>query len=165
MSDPAAPGDEGRPELWERVLERRVTTGMTACFRPGWRPADLVAFHTTHKLIVLAHDEARYRELGRLVAAAGVRALPELEAAYRAGVGDALGCPATPGRHCNVLQHLAGHLKGHLDPPGRHQIEEAIDTYVRGSVGLRLPVGLLRAAAEQHGVSYLLGQAYLAPEG
>lgn len=125
---------------------------------------DLVAFHGAHKLIVLAHDPARYYELGRVVAGTAGRSLPEVEASYRDGIGAALAVPATPGRHRNVLQHLFGHLKDRPELQTRWQILEAIDAYATGEVPLRVPVDLMRAAAANLGIPYLLAQAYLEPD-
>jgi Uncharacterized conserved protein len=42
-------------------------------FVTEWRLRDLIDFHSRHKIQILAHDPARYRELGRIVATAGTQ--------------------------------------------------------------------------------------------
>ena len=56
-----------------------------------WQPRHLVAFHARHKLQLLAHDPARYRAAGQVVAGAG----PAAE--YRDLFLAAMASRATPG--------------------------------------------------------------------
>src|SRR5690606_7126484 len=99
--------EEGRlmdPALRENFIERvfvlhRWQTRTAA----GLSPAGLVDFHAVHKFTVLAHDEQRYRELGRLVASAGKGDLDALAGRYIATLMQALARPATRKRHTNVL--------------------------------------------------------------
>ena len=79
--------DEGRlndPVLREEFAER-VFAGarLRAVFSDAWQPHELVAFHARHKLQLLAHDPARYRTAGRVVAAAGSAPREATESAYR----------------------------------------------------------------------------------
>ncbi len=67
--------DEGRLNdagLREAVVERIFAAARLRSFRAGaWSAGDLVSFHARHKLQMLAHDPARYRAAGRVVATAG----------------------------------------------------------------------------------------------
>ena len=67
--------DEGRlndPGLRESFVERIFAAARLRSFLDGaWSAGDLVGFHARHKLQLLAHDPARYRSAGRVVAAAG----------------------------------------------------------------------------------------------
>ncbi len=66
--------DEGRltdPGLREAFVQRIFATArLRELFAGSWQPRDLVAFHARHKLQILAHDPARYRLAGRVVAGA-----------------------------------------------------------------------------------------------
>ncbi|MFC4905753.1 YbgA family protein [Actinomadura gamaensis] len=68
--------EDGRlndPVLRAHFIERIFAHARLRALLDGpCRPRDLVAFHTVHKLQLLAHDPARYRHLGKLVASAGV---------------------------------------------------------------------------------------------
>ena len=68
---------------------------------------------------------------------------------------------ATPARHTNVLQHMAGHLKRLIDADSKRELQGAIDEYRRGLVPLVVPLTLLRHYVRLHNVAYLAGQTYL----
>jgi len=123
----------------------------------------LVEFHTRHKFIALAHDEKAYRELGRLVAAAGRSGMAELGRRYIQLLMQALKKPATRTRHTNVLQHLSGFLKQKMDAADKSELLESIDAYRRGRVPLLVPITLLRHLLRRYPESYLSEQYYLAP--
>ena len=65
--------DEGRlndPKLRENFIERVFAyRRLSDLFRGRWTRGQVVAFHTAHKLQLMAHSTVAYRELGRLVAA------------------------------------------------------------------------------------------------
>lgn len=160
-------GRLGDPLLRDNFLER-------VWCRQRWRllrrddetRAGLVRFHTAHKFLIRAHDEERYRELGRVVA--GFGSAPDREVFDRYGrlFEAALAVLPTRGRHANVLQHLFGFLKDALAPREKELLLERIDDYRRGVVPLIVPLALLQFEAERREASYAAGQLYFtsAPE-
>jgi uncharacterized protein YbgA (DUF1722 family) len=70
---------------------------------------------------------------------------------------------ATRRKHTNVLQHMAGYFKDHLDRDSKTELVAAIEDYRRELVPLIVPMTLLRHYVRVHGVSYLAGQLYLEP--
>jgi uncharacterized protein YbgA (DUF1722 family)/uncharacterized protein YbbK (DUF523 family) len=161
--------EEGRlhdPALRESFIERIFGYARwKAARRAGMRRADLVAFHTAHKLTILAHSPAAYRRLGALVASMrkGSSIAPAVEA-YGRGFMEALRVPATRGRHANVLQHVTGYFREVLPPEERKELEEVVHDYARGLVPLVVPQTLVRHHVKKHGVAYLAGQIYLDPD-
>jgi uncharacterized protein YbgA (DUF1722 family) len=154
--------EEGRlhdPRLRENFIERvfafRRVKDLLAT-RP--RSRDLVAFHTRHKFLVLAHSPEQYRRLGRLVAAAPARTLR-----YASLFMQALAVPATPKKHANVLQHILGFLKDDLPPGEKRDLLGLIDDYRRERIPLVVPLLLLRHHARRLQVRYVLDQVYLSP--
>lgn len=129
--------------------------------RPGARA--LVAFHTEHKLLLLAHDVAAYRRLGRLVADAGNRPWPPLATAYRDGLMAALARPARIPGHVNVLQHLAGYLRAGLDPGARGELARRIGEFQAGRLPRTAVLRLLHRHFHRHPDPWVARQAYLAP--
>lgn len=136
---------------WQQLTAQRLTAKA------------LVEFHTRHKFIVLAHDEKRYRELGRLVATAGRSGMAELGRRYIQLLMQALKKPATRTRHANVLQHLFGFLKQNLSAADKRELLELIGAYRRGRVPLVVPITLLRHYLRRFPEPYLSAQHYLAP--
>jgi len=136
---------------WQQLTAERLTA------------KGLVEFHTRHKFIVLAHDEKRYRELGRLVATAGRSGMAELGRSYIQLLMQALKKPATRTRHANVLQHLFGFFKQHLDAADKRELLAVIDNYRRGQVPLVVPITLIRHYLRRFPDAYVSEQYYLAP--
>jgi uncharacterized protein YbbK (DUF523 family)/uncharacterized protein YbgA (DUF1722 family) len=157
--------DEGRladPAVHEHFVERVVTyQRLRALLEGAWRRRDVIAFHTAHKLTLMAHAPAAYTRLGRLVASRGDRGRASFAAEYESAFMAALARPATRGRHANVLAHAAGYLRGRLGAAEQRALREALTKYRAGHVPLAVPVARLRDEARHHGISYLLGQTYL----
>ena len=159
--------DEGRltdAGLREAFVERIFAVArLRELFAARWQPRDLVAFHARHKLQLLAHDPARYRQAGRLVAQAGRGPRDEIERQYRETFCAALTSKATRGRHTNALLHAFGQVSELLDDVRRADITERIDAYRRGREPLGVPIALLTHHARGDGLSWLAEQTYLAP--
>jgi uncharacterized protein YbgA (DUF1722 family) len=159
--------EEGRlsdPRLRENFIERLFAFHrLRQLWQSRWTIRDLVAFHTAHKMALLAHSTDGYRALGRLVAEGKGLARADLKARYENGFMSTLKKLATPGRHANVLSHMAGHLRDRLDAPDRRELASTIEDHRRGLVPLVVPIVLLRHHARRLEVSYLLGQTYLEP--
>jgi uncharacterized protein YbgA (DUF1722 family)/uncharacterized protein YbbK (DUF523 family) len=159
--------EEGRladPRLRENFVERLFAYArLRALFEGRWTAGALIRFHTAHKLIVMAHSTETYQKLGQLVARVRDLSRPEMERQYSASFMAALAVPATPRRHTNVLQHMAGYLKNHLDAGSKIELQSAIEDYRRGLVPLIVPLTLLRHYVRLHKIGYLAGQLYLDP--
>ena len=127
------------------------------------RLGQVVAFHSAHKLQLMAHSTVAYRELGRLVA--DLKQIPRaaFREQYESGFMAALSHVATRGRNANVLQHAAGHLKTKLDSASRTELAELIHDYRKGLVPLVVPVTLMGHFVRIHEIDYLQGQVFLEP--
>jgi len=165
---PALPvEEEGRlndPVLRENWIERVFAyRRLRSLFHGHFSVGRLVAFHTAHKLQLLAHGAEAYRRLGRLVAGAKKLERAELRARYETGFMDALAERATPRRQVNVLQHCLGYFKERLEPKTRAALAAQVADYQKGLVPLVVPVTMIRHYVEQLGIEYLAGQVYLEP--
>jgi uncharacterized protein YbgA (DUF1722 family) len=145
-----------REEAERREVERRWRALLAS--RPT--VADLVDFHTRHKMTLLARSPDAYRDLGRLVARASARPLPEVLADYGAGLHGALAQPTTPGRHANVLQHLAGMLPESLASE-RARLAGLIEQYRLGRAPIEEPVRRLSELLRDHPHQWALARTYL----
>ena len=159
--------EEGRlndPHLRENFVERVFAyRRLRSLFSGRWTIGRLVAFHTAHKLQLMAHSPHGYSELGRLVAGAKGLARPALRTSYEEQFMSALEVMATPKRHVNVLQHILGYFTGQLDRPARQELVELIADYGRGMLPLVVPLTLVRHYVRQFAITYLQAQTYLEP--
>jgi uncharacterized protein YbgA (DUF1722 family)/uncharacterized protein YbbK (DUF523 family) len=155
--------DEGRLNdagLREAFCERIFAAArLRSLFSGPWSAGDLVPFHARHKLQLLAHDPARYRAAGRVVAAAG----PGAEAAYRDVFLAAMASRATPGRTANALQHAYSRIGQQLDRPRRQDLVARIEAYRRGEEPLSVPVALLAHYVSGGEFGWLAEQTFLRP--
>jgi uncharacterized protein YbgA (DUF1722 family)/uncharacterized protein YbbK (DUF523 family) len=160
--------EEGRlhdPALRESFIERIFAHARwKALVARGVRGGDLVAFHTAHKLSLMAHSPAAYRALGALVGTPAKGSVARRAEAYGRGFMEALRVPATRGRHANVLQHMLGYFRDLLSPADRTELAEIVADYARGLVPLVVPLTLFRHHVRGHRVDYLAGQTYLDPD-
>ncbi len=162
--------EEGRlndPNLRENFIERVFAYHrMRALFATRnirWTVGALVAFHTAHKLTLMAHSPRAYAELGRLVAQSKRIERAELRERYSAEFMTALKKLATPARHVNVMQHIAGYLRDRCDVDSRRELGEVIEEYRRATVPLVVPLTLIRHWVRRFDIAYLKGQTYLEP--
>ncbi|CAD5379751.1 conserved hypothetical protein [Pseudomonas sp. OF001] len=136
---------------WQRLCAEGLT-------RKG-----IIAFHSRHKYLLMAHHPLKYRELGRLLAGIGAHDPAEFGPRYFAELMAALKRCATRGTHANVLQHLSGYLRRALPGEERREIQQLIEQYREGMVPLVVPLTLLKHHFRRHPDRYVALQAYLQP--
>ncbi len=149
-----------RENFVERIFASRRLKDL---FVPRWTIGALVRFHAAHEMQLLSHSAVKYRELGRLVANAAALPKPAVRASYEQLFMETLAVPATPRRHVNVLMHMLGHLKKHLDAESRQDVLRSIEDYRLERVPRVVPLALLRRHVLEAGVEYLDGQTYFNP--
>jgi uncharacterized protein YbgA (DUF1722 family)/uncharacterized protein YbbK (DUF523 family) len=149
-----------RENFVERVFCYRRWRDLVA---GGLTRGKLVAFHTAHKLLLMAHSPTHYTELGRLVAAAKARTPRELESLYGALFMEGLKVKATAKKHVNVLQHILGYFKRDLDAKDKAELLAVIGDYHKNLVPLVVPLTLLKHHLGRTPVPYIQDQIYLYP--
>lgn len=152
---------EIRENFIERVFAYHRWRGLVAS---GFTRARLVAFHTAHKYLLMAHSPSGLSELGRVVAHAAERTPAQLRERYATLFMQALAVKATRKKHTNVLHHLAGYLKRDLDAHDKSELLALIEDYHAGRTPLVAPITLLRHHIGRRDIPYLRGQVYLEPD-
>ncbi len=159
--------EEGRlndPVLRENWIERVFAyRRLRSLFGGRWSQGDLVAFHTAHKLQLMAHAPQDYAALGRLVAEGRRHAREALRERYERGFMGALAKRATPRRHVNAMHHMLGHFRAQLDAADKRELLALIEDYRQGLVPLVVPLTLVRHYVRRFDVDYLRDQHYLEP--
>ena len=159
--------EEGRlqdPRLREHFVDRVFACRRWHDFLESYQgPADLVQFHTRHKLSLMAHSGPHYQALGRTVARCGEGLREEFRQAYGDLFMLAYKVRTTHKKHANVLSHAQGYLKRHLGRPGKAALAASIDDYRQGLLPLTAPLDLLRDHLRRFPCPYLEAQTYLNP--
>jgi len=160
--------EEGRlsdPRLRENFIERVFAYArLRTLFSGHWKLADLVAFQTVHKLLLMAHSPRAYQKLDRLVGNARSVPRAELRQRYEAEFMAAFREVATPRWHTNVLQYMTGYFIRRLDFDSRLELHTLIHDYRSGLVPLLVPLTLIRHYVRTYHVAYLQDQLYLDPD-
>jgi len=159
--------EEGRlhdPMLRENFVERVFSLKRwRETFSKKFSMADLVEFHTLHKLLILSHSEKHYRTMGKLVAAGKEMPHKELYMQYGALLMEALRLKTTPKKNSNVLMHIMGYFKKQLAKDEKQELLEIIRQYHDGYIPLIVPITLISHYVHKYNQPYLSRQIYLHP--
>jgi uncharacterized protein YbgA (DUF1722 family)/uncharacterized protein YbbK (DUF523 family) len=159
--------DEGRlhdPKIRENFIGRVFTLKRWRDLLTEQRSlGNLVAFHTRHTLLLLAHSPRHYRLLGNLVARGKGIPVRQLYLEYQAMLMEALRLKTTPKKNATILYHLLGYFKKDLSGDEKQELLEIIDSYRLGNVPLIVPVTLINHYVRKYDQAYLRGQFYLNP--
>ncbi len=136
---------------WRKVVAGKKTVG------------NLVAFHTQEKLLLLAHSQKHYRQMGKLVALGKQLPTSELYDRYEGLLFETLQLKPTIKKHINVLQHMMGYFKQQLSGDEKAELIELIENYRQGYTPLIVPVTLFNHYVRKYDQTYLKQQVYLNP--
>ncbi len=136
---------------WRDLLDERRSRGR------------LVAFHTQHKLLILAHGQKHSRILGKLVAEAKSISPKQLYQQYQTLFMEALKLKTTVKKNINVFQHMMGYFKKQLSTDEKHELLERFNQYREGYIPLIVPLTLIKHYVRKYDQPYLRQQVYLNP--
>ncbi|MGH8499062.1 MAG: YbgA family protein, partial [Methylococcales bacterium] len=150
------------PVLRENFLERvMVYERWQALLDSGFTVAKLIDFHSCYKLLILSHNQAAYRRLGRAVAQAHSRNLQQTAEFYGDALMNAIKRPADRANHVNVLRHLAGYLRKVLDSQEKQKLQSILEKYRNGRLPLIAPLTLMRDHFRRYPNPSVARQVYL----
>jgi uncharacterized protein YbgA (DUF1722 family)/uncharacterized protein YbbK (DUF523 family) len=132
-------------------------------FEGRFTNSGVVRFHTAHKYLILAHDPKRFRESGRLVAGMKQLRPTEFTERYSRMFMEALKLKATIKKNVNVLLHIVGFFKKHLESSDKAYLLQTIEDYHKGLVPLVVPITMIRHYVQKFDVEYLKNQVYIDP--
>ncbi|WP_028313463.1 YbgA family protein [Desulfatibacillum aliphaticivorans] len=159
--------DEGRlhdPGLRENFITRVfVMKRWRDMIAGGYDAGKLVDFHTRHKLLILAHSQQHYRQMGPMVAKIREQKPEDFFPAYLEILTQALALKTTPAKNINVLQHMMGYFKKQLSPDEKQELLELMYQYRQGAVPLIVPITLIKHFVRKYDQPYLKEQLYLYP--
>ena len=149
--------------LRERWLTRLFTLAEFRAMAAKGRLGPLVAFHSRHKLLLMAYNQRRLRLMGPIVANRDRRPAGEVLAAYGQELGLALARSPSAGAVVNVLMHAEGYFKRELNPKEKQLFSQSLEEYRAKKLPLSAVLTLLRSWIARFGSDYLDGQSFFAP--
>jgi len=159
--------EEGRlndPALRENFIQRvYIYHRWQQMIARGISVASLMEFHQRHKLQLLAHNEAMYRQLGRHIAGVNRTNLEDVAQHYLENMMHCMSQRATRKRHTNVLMHVMGYLKHKLSGQDKQELLDTLEQYRTGLLPIVVPLTLLKHHLRVYPDPYIGNQHYLAP--
>lgn len=134
-----------------------------AMLREGLNGAQLLDFHSRHKYLLLAHSERYYREAGKVLANLKARPIEVIAQDYLTLLMTGLACVATRKKHTNVLMHIQGYFKKHLEKSDKQALTQMILRYQQGLLPLASPIEILKHHLRHYPDDYLQIQYYFSP--
>jgi len=120
-------------------------------------------FHKNYKLMLMAKDNGAYRELGRIVASVNRHNFADVSEQYFCLFMQAMSKVPSQGHHVNVMMHILGYLKDHLNKKDKIELLEWFETYREDRVTRVTPLMLLQHHFNRHQNDYIAEQYYFSP--
>ena len=123
----------------------------------------LLKFWARYKYLVMAHSNASYKSIGRLLANHEKTSVDTMAQEFIHLLMDALKTMATRKTHTNVLEHIRGYLKKQLNSDDKQELGSIIEQYRTGIVPLVVPLTMLRHHFKNHQNDYIDQQVFFYP--
>jgi uncharacterized protein YbgA (DUF1722 family) len=123
----------------------------------------LVAYHSVNKLLFMAYNQAKLRQMGRIVANHDKLPPDSVMSLYDTALGELLSKPPRFTAMINVLYHAFGGLSDSLGSEEKRFFLNTVEEYRDERVPLSVLLRIIEAWSLGVGNSYLLDQTLLAP--
>ncbi|MBN2415199.1 DUF523 and DUF1722 domain-containing protein [bacterium] len=158
--------DEGRLTnftIREHFLTRLYTLFRFRQMKKNPSMAALIAFHSVHKLLLLAYNQSKYREGGRIIANHEKKGLETVMERYETILAGVFGSMPKRGAIINTLQHAFGGFSDQLGPKEKRFFLNSLEEYRDERIPLSTLTHLIRAWALRFDTQYLLEQLFFNP--
>jgi uncharacterized protein YbgA (DUF1722 family)/uncharacterized protein YbbK (DUF523 family) len=159
--------EEGRlcdPMLRENFIQRVfIMKRWKNLLLSGATATSLIAFHSQHKLSLMAHHPVSYKLLGAMLSNLKDKNIDNIAADYISQLMTGFKYIATRAKTTNLLQHCVGYLKKQLDKEDKAELQKLIQQYRLSNIPLVVPITLLRHYFRKYPDEYMLQQTFLSP--
>ena len=131
--------------------------------KPDKNMKAFIDFHASHKLMLMARSPADYQKLGQFVANTTLETLKERRLEYLLNFMQAMNKPISKGKHVNVLMHIMGYLKEHLNSDDKSELLSHFESYRKNQLPWVSLIILLKHHLRKHPSPYINRQHYLNP--
>jgi len=123
----------------------------------------LTDYQARNKFLLMAYDQEKMRDLGRIAANREDAEPEEVIVNYRKLLGRVLSENPSYGAHVNVLQHAFGYFSDELGREEKSLFEDYVEDYRKGKVPLSTIISLVRSWIVRFDQEYLKEQKYFDP--
>jgi uncharacterized protein YbgA (DUF1722 family)/uncharacterized protein YbbK (DUF523 family) len=125
--------------------------------------ADLIAFHSRNKFLLMMYSQKELKVLGNIVANRDGRGVPAMIDEYRDHLRGALYRPPRCHTPINVLMHALGYFSEQLKKEEKAFFLETLQMYRDSRVPLSVCLNLMRSYIIRFGNDYLEAQTFFRP--
>ncbi len=162
----AAIEDEGRLRnfrLREHFYTKLFALARFRAVRETGATSELVHFHASHKLLLMAYNQTEMRFLGKIVANPARKHFPDIIADYQEHFLRALTVLPRYTSHANVLQHASGYFKDELSGGEKSYFLGLLEQFRANKVPLSACLAVVKSWIVRFGQPYLADQVYFEP--
>jgi uncharacterized protein YbgA (DUF1722 family)/uncharacterized protein YbbK (DUF523 family) len=124
---------------------------------------DLIDFHSRNKLLLMAYNQAKLRELGRIIANHEHRDAAEVYSLYWEGLGAAFAKIPRYTSNINVLMHSLGYFSKGISSKEKSYFLDVLEKYRSGSLPLSAPISVVNSWLARFEEPYLSQQTFFNP--
>jgi len=158
--------DEGRLKnlsIREHFLTRVFVFARFRELRQSPSMSALVRFHAENKLLLMAYNQTKMRELGRIVANSDGKKTGAVFELYEQSFREAFHKIPRHASPINVLMHALGYFKKELSAREKRHFLNMLEAYRQGRTPLSSAVSILRSWVIRFETEYLYGQTFFNP--
>lgn len=152
----------GNSHLRHHFFTRIFLSAEVRAAMSSGRIADLIRFHSRHKLLLMGYSPSGLQRMGVLLGSNAGESAPLAEE-YRSALADVLHQPPSPRRIVNVVQHAFGYVSRELSARERQHFLDTLEAYRTGLGSLDALLALLQSWAIGFGSEYLEQQSLFEP--
>ena len=124
---------------------------------------EIVKFHSSNKLLLMAYNQEKMRVLGHVVANTGNKPVADLIKEYERHLSEALSQAPKYTSNINVLMHGMGYFSKDISSNEKAFFLDSLERYRAGKIPLSVPLYILRSLIVRLEQDYLMQQTFLEP--
>ncbi|MBD3291227.1 DUF1722 domain-containing protein [candidate division KSB1 bacterium] len=158
--------DEGRLmnfKIRENFFTKLFTLSKFKDVSASGKMKNLVQFHSSNKLLLMANNQKELRILGRIVANPEKKKFDDVIRNYHEHLFQAFLRPARYPSNINVLMHAMGYFSKQLNSEEKAYFLDILEQYRIGKIPLSVPVSLIRSWIIRFKNDYLKQQTFFEP--
>lgn len=158
--------DEGRLKNF-RIREKFLTVVFTysefKSIKKRYDINDLLDFHSKNKLLFMAYNQTKQKELDSIIAKYDKNDIKLLLCEYETILLELLDKMPRYTSNAKVMMHTFGYFSKYITVNEKEYILDLIEEYNQGEVPLSVPLSVLKYNAIRFNNEYLLNQTFLEP--
>ncbi len=158
--------DEGRLnnfKIREHFFTKLFTLSKFKAVRGSGQMKELVQFHASNKLLLMAANQKQLRIMGRIVANPENKKFDDVIRDYSEHLYQAFLRPARYPSNINVLMHALGYFSKELNSEEKAYFLDVLEQYRIGKIPLSVPASLIRSWIIRFKTEYLKQQTFFEP--